>query len=86
MPEQTQKLDIAGVEEIVGRLVKTEPAFVGLCDDDKKRVTIGTSVRNDVARCMAYVPAERPELGKIIVVYDINRSTGGVTKIPESDW
>lgn len=86
MSEQTQKLDVAGVEEIVRPLVKTEPAFEKLDDDDKGRVILGTSIKGDIARCMAYVPSERPELGQIIVVYDVDRSTGSVTMIPESDW
>ncbi len=86
MSEQTKKLDVAEIEKIVRRLVEVEQGFVSLSEDDKSRVTLGTSIKNDIARCMAYVPGERPELGKIIAVYDVNRSTGVASSVPESEW
>jgi hypothetical protein len=57
-----------------------------LSEEDRNRLTIGTSMEGDVARCMVYIPGERPQDATIICAYDVDRQTGVLKEVERSEW
>jgi|688.fasta_scaffold593976_2 hypothetical protein len=86
MTSTARNLRIAEVEQVVRDLLKASSQFTELDDKTKSLVTLGTTMRKTIARCMAYIPGERPELGTIIAVFDVDRKNGKVTEIPAANW
>lgn len=67
-------------------MLKTCSQFTELDDKSRALVILGTTIRKTHARCMAYIPGERPELGTIIAVFDVDRKTGNAKEVEQSDW
>lgn len=77
------KLTLNEIVEIAKKMTQKSSLYQSLSTEEQARLTIGTSFSGNKARCRAYIPGERPELGLIISVWDIDRQSGIVTLISE---
>jgi hypothetical protein len=86
MTTTDKSLRIEKVEQIVRDLLKASSQFTKLDEASKASVTLGITMRKTYARCMAYIPGERRELGTIIAVFDVDRKTGDAKAVAQSEW
>ena len=77
------KLSLNVVEQLVrSRLSQTE-GYAALSAEARNRLALGTTLGRQAACCTIYMPGERPELGRILAVYEVDRHTGEVAFVPK---
>lgn len=83
MNASRSKLSLNVVELLVrSRLGQTE-GYAALSAEARNRLALGTTLGWKAARCTIYMQGERPELGRILAVYDVDRHTGEVAFVPK---
>jgi hypothetical protein len=80
MAERQKLLNAHEVNGIVRTLVGSSSTALSLPADDRARLTYGTTIDGELAECTVYIPGDRPESGRVIAKYTVDRRTGIATK------
>ena len=72
-------LKLHDIRDTVWRVFDGSSVARTLSEEDRAKLTLGVTIERETARCMVCVTGARPELGRIVVIYVVDRRTGEVT-------
>lgn len=76
-----KKLGYDEIKSLASQYFNDDELINKLSNEEKKKLAYTVTMGKDTSRCMICIPAERPELGRILLVLDVDRSTGDIAMV-----
>jgi hypothetical protein len=83
---QSLRLNQADVIRLARETFTSSEVHSVLTMDERNRLLFSTAMFRNKARCRVYFAGEHPDDARTFAVYIVDRRTGAVTNLHESNW